>query len=406
MRGVSRGTFHDLRHPNTTIINAKLMANERPTNVARPTGRLSDPSCRYLAALYDPKSCAEPPSVPKSTQLSQKVKTFVRGSLNTGTTGYGVLELQPSIMCVNDTSAGLTTTATSVMTPSTGFTSATNTVNLPLSNSPFASGAFGTSATSLAWKLVGCAIYFKYAGTELNRGGDAIMLEQPAHASLGATSYNTSLSFDYAKRVPIINDWQHLCYTPQDVVGTAATTGIVETDFCTVFPQNVGAFYLAVAFNTAGAPQPIDYEIYAWFEVVGQSARGATMSYADPIGFAAVIGAAEAFQQLDSVIGADGFIHAVEDQLDNMSGVGRNATHKQNWAGLAAFLPQLKEVATRALSGMANGALKEFGYKKAKPKVPMAKLPPPPPPRRQVPQAPPPPLKTQLMRAAANLKKR
>jgi len=349
-----------------------------------------------MAALYDTKNCAEPPSVPSRCQLSQKVKTFNRGSFSTGTTGYGFIQVVPPVMIVNDSAAVNFTTATSVGTASTAGGSFTNTSNGGNGNSPFATASYGTTVSTLAWKLVGCTLYLKYSGTELNRGGDLVLVEEPNHKSLNTLSYNTSMNFDFAKRVPMGNDWVHISFTPNAL--SSSTILNDDTDFNTYNPTTFSN-YLGAYVNTAGAPQPLDYEVYCWFEVVGSIARGATSSYEDPIGFSAVVGAAEQFQQLDSILGMDGFVHAVENQLDNMSGVATNATHKQNWAGLAAFLPQLADIATRALSGAATGALKEFGYKKDKSEKKPRVLPPPPPP-------PPPKLRAALQAQAAKLKKR
>ncbi len=360
-----------------------MSTSETLSRPNRVTARLADPACRYMAALYDTKNCAEAPSVPVNCQLSLKVKTFVRGSFSSGTTGFGYIVVQPSDMVVNDSPPVGFTTSSSVMTSATTGGAATGTSNSGNCNSLYASSSFGSSTGNLSWKLVACTLYLKYAGTELNRGGDMILVEEPNHRSLLGYSYNTVMSLEYAKRVPMSGDrWVSVSYTPNDVSNASAPAAPGnETVFLSVNPTTVGTVYLGAYVNTAGAAQPIDYECYCWFEAVGATARGATSSYEDPIGFAAISGATEQFQQLDSVLGMDGFVHAVENQLDNMSGVGQNATHKQNWMGLAAFLPQLKEIATRALSGAANGALKEFGYtKKDKKKKLVAPLPPPPPP--------------------------
>jgi len=138
-----------------------------------------------------------------------------------------------------------------------------------------------------------------------------------------------------------------------------------------------------VIVNTAGASQPLDYEVYAWFEVVGTTARGATISFDDPIGYSAVSGATNQFQQLDSVLGPDGLVRAVETQLNNMSGVALQTTHQQNWVGLTSFLPQIASVAQKALGGALNGALGSFGYAKQPQARQAPPRPPPPPPARK-----------------------
>nr|UHS71795.1 MAG: hypothetical protein [Permutotetraviridae sp.] len=381
---------------------------ETITKSKRLTARLSDVSCRYMAALYDPRTMSEEASVPNDTSLSQKVKVSSRGSFSTGTTGYGYIAVQPTCMLTNNAAPGTATTATSAGgAPSLG-NAYTNTASVGVANSPWAQATYGSGPGKLTWKLVSCALYVKYAGTELNKGGDIILIEEPTNKSLLVYSYNTAMNYDFAKRVPVTGDWVHVSFTPGGAPN--GTVAPVTTSYSNGDPTAVGSLTLGAFVNSAGAAQPYDYEIFACFEVLGDTVRSATSSYADPIGFSAISAAADQYMQLDSVLGIDGFLHGVENQLDNMSGVGKNAQHVQNWAGLAAFLPQIADIATRALSGAATGALKEFGYKKAKPKEGkpskklIAPLPPPPPPPRV--KAPIPPLSKALLLQRAALKKR
>lgn len=321
---------------------------EKMTQPNRAVARLSDPALRWTSALYDPRTCAEEPAVPHGTALSQKVKVFSRGSFNTGTTGYGFVAVSPFTACGSNTNPITTSTSSSVMTASSTLGSVATVANAN-TNSPYASGNIGTGASTLQYKLVGAALYVKYAGTELNRGGDMILFEENNHNTAFSYSYTSMLGQDFAKRVPVSGDkWEWVCYTP-------------NSDTECEFGSNVNSGFwinpfLAIAVNSAGASQPFDFEYFAWYEFTGQLARGATSGYSDTIGYNAVVGAANQFQQLDSVLGIDGLLHNVNNQMDNFSGVARNATHQQNFAGLAAFLPQLLTVAKRA-----GGALaKEF----------------------------------------------
>jgi len=153
-----------------------------------------------------------------------------------------------------------------------------------------------------------------------------------------------------------------------------------------------------------------------WSEFSGPIARSPTLSFNDPIGFAAVAGAAQQFQQLDSVLGAEGFVKAVEAQLNNQS-LPRTEPPHANWAGLLSFLPQLAELAGPVLKGAFGGAMKSMGYKDMNKKAPPVQRAPPPPPRREslrkVPTPPPPPpprraapLQSQLQAGRKNLKRR
>lgn len=318
------------------------------TRPSRQVARVSDPSLRYMSALYDPRTCAEEPSVPHSTALSQKVKCFSRGSFNTGSTGYGFVAVAPFIAAVSDLSPITTSVTSSSMTASTLLSSVAAVANAN-TNSPYTSSSIGTGSGKLQYRLVGGALYVKYAGTELNRGGDMILFEESNHTSVFNYTYNTALGQDYAKRVPVSGDvWQWVSFTPNNLSECEYSAITGSAPYLTPI--------LAVIVNSAGATQPFDYEFFGWYEFTGQAARGATASYDDVIGFSAVTGAANQFQQLDSVLGIDGFLHSVNNQMDNFSGVSRSATHQQNFAGLAAFLPQILSVAKRA-----GGALaKEF----------------------------------------------
>jgi len=339
------------------MLSTSSSTSEVATAPAKVAARLSDAACRWMAGLYDPRATAEEVSVPHGIQLSQKVKTFIRGSFSTGTTGYGFISVSPQAMLTSDQAPATWTTANSVGTGAdaqSNFTlQAGNTV---FANSTFQAASYGLSSTNLlTWKLAGCALYVKYAGTELNRGGDMVLTEQPGHATLSGSSYTGILGFDFSKRVSVTNEWQHINWTPNS---DAECEWSPASPIVASFPR-----CLTIMAASAGSPQPFDFEIYCCFEVVGQLARSATLSFEDPIGYSAILGASNQYQQLDSVLGADGFVHAVEDQLANMSGVGRNATHRQNWAALAAFLPALASIATSALSGAARGAIKGMGVK-------------------------------------------
>lgn len=318
----------------------------------RAVAKLSDPSLRWVAALYDPRTCAEEPAVPHSTNLSQKIKVFSRGSFQTGTTGYGFIAAAPFLAVANNSSPITATSAASIVTASSTL-GTTATVTNSNTNSPHAIAAFGATTGLLNYKLVGAALYVKYAGTELNRGGDMVLVEEPNHNTLFTYSYNTALGLDYAKRVSVSNDWAHVCYTPNSDAECEFNINLAAAPYISPF--------LGMMVNSAGVVgAPFDFEFYGWYELVGSPARGATIGFADPIGYYGVSGAANQFQQLDSTLGIDGFLHAISTQLDNMSGVGRNATHKQNFAGLAAFLPSLAGIATKALTRAGGALMREF----------------------------------------------
>lgn len=316
--------------------------HERTTKVAP----LADCSLRYIAALYDPRSCYEDPAVPYRPLLSQKVKCFARGSFTTGTTGFGFIQMRPTMF--SDISVGTAcSTSTSVQTAATTITAVTNTTTLANPNSPFASAIIGQTAATNVWRPVGAALYIRYDGTELNRGGDMVLLETPNHCSTENVSYNVALSYDGTKRVDISGrDWVHVNWTPN----AFGNTNVGVTDECSWLTSTgliSATCPIAVFVNSAGASQPFIYEFYMWGELAGPAARSPTLSWADPIGFAAITGACTQFDQLDSVLGIEGLLKAVEAQLDNQS-LPRTEHPHANFVGLLSFLPQIAALAKTA----------------------------------------------------------
>lgn len=284
--------------------------------------------------------------MPVNAALSQKTRIFSRGSFSTGTSGFGFIQMKPSAFSdiVNGNSVS---TATTAMNSSTTISGATNTTSVAAPNSPFSSGQVGTGATSMSYRIVGAAIYVKYAGTALNKGGDMVLLEQPAHADTNILSYSTALGFDGAKRVAVKDEWQHLCWVPvtsSDVDFSTSVAGL------SINP-------LAIFVNSAGTPQPFDYEIYTWVEFCGSLARAPSLSWNDPIGYQAVFGASQSFQQLDSELGLPGFVQAVEAQLNNQS-LPRTEPPHANFVGLLSFLPQLASLAGPYIKAAVGGAVK------------------------------------------------
>jgi len=306
---------------------------------------LSDATLRYVAALYDPRGCFEAPWIPSQTALSQKTRFFARGSFSTGTTGIGYI----GALVAGDYQTGslIFSTPTTVMTPSTNAASATNNSSA-VTNSPYDLSIFGTGAQQLSWRPVGAALYVRYAGTELNRGGDMLLMEEPNHSDGMAYSYNTALSIDGVKRIPIDGDWHHVCVTPNTVGDTNWSTS----------SNYYGGRPLMVFINSAaGNAQPYEFEFYVWGEFLGTPARAVSASYNDVVGFDCVQGAANMYMQLDSELGLDGFVKAIHAQQAQTSGCRVVGAPAGNWAGLLSFLPAIANLVGPPLVAAARGAL-------------------------------------------------
>lgn len=333
--------------------------------------RLGDCALRYMASLYDPRSVHEESWVPENSMLSQKAVVFTRGSFSTGTTGFGGITTTPQPW--NDVASTSATSATSVGGAATILASFTN-QSSSAPNGQFASTQCGLNTAGsglVTWRVVSQAIYVKYAGTELNRGGDMILFEEPSHGDSYQYSYNTALALDGAKRVPVTNEWQHVSWAPVPINGGASSSTTSETAFSGL-PSVPGRRNLAVFVNSAGNPQPFDFEVYSHVEYVGAPARSSSISFNDPIGYSAIVGAAMMFQQLDSVLGIEGFVRAVEAQLNNQS-LPRTEPPHANFVGLLPFLPKLAEMVGPVLKGALKGGLMAALPKDARQAVKKAK---------------------------------
>lgn len=318
---------------------------------------LSDPTLRWIAALYDPRQCYEDVAIPLQAIYSEKNKVFARGQFFTGTTGVGFVSA--AAVGSNDGLCARFTTATSVGTTATAANAFTN-LSSGLTNSRYAQAAYGTTPTTCQGRLVAMSLYVRYAGTELNKGGDIVLLEEPNHQDIGAYSYNTALAQDGAKRLKVGNDWVHVNFSPNNYSELAyvANSGqFIQAGGAGI----LGCFVLAAAGNA----QPFDYEIFLHFETSGSICRAASASFNDEIGANVVMGACTMFQQLDSTLGLDGFLAAIHAQGRNLSGVSKKPANG-NWAGLLPYLPMIANLLP--LAGKAVQTVSDAISGRAKPK--------------------------------------
>jgi len=173
--------------------------------------------------------------------------------------------------------------------------SATAGVNAVSPNSDYVSTSFGVA---LQCRLVSMGLRVRYSGTELNRGGRVILLEDPEHASLSGTNLATLLANEKAKEHRVGENWITLC--------TTGPTMPQEYDYqpTATFPltNSTPLHYLAAYIRSAAVQQVFDVEFFWNWEIIGNNARGKTMSEADDAGVGVVLGAIKSVNdnQLDS----------------------------------------------------------------------------------------------------------
>jgi hypothetical protein len=263
---------------------------------------------KYARSLADPFSGPPDACMPVTPAvLSRKMRTFIRTQLVTSSTsGDGFVSMQP--FAAND---GLTT-AGNVGTAAAYVSAATYVggggAGIPALNPATAgvvginhNGDYATSAFSnvgVQCRLVSMGMRLRYAGTELNRGGRVVFLEDPEHGSLGGQALANLLSYEKAKEHRVAEDWLTLCATGPTIPA--------EYDYVNspTFPLGAGnpAHYLVAYIRSAAVQQSFDVEFFWNWEFTGQNVRGKTQSEADDTGVGVVLGALKSVNdnQLDS----------------------------------------------------------------------------------------------------------
>lgn len=239
--------------------------------------------------------------------LSRKVRTFIRTQLTTSSTsGDGFATMQPFAANDGATTAGNIGTAAAYTSSSTyvggggagipALNPATAGVVGNNHNGDYASAAF-TSGTLQA-RLVSMGLRVRYAGTELNRGGRVVLLEDPEHGTTSAYSLGTLLSYEKAKEHKVGSDWITLCDSGPVMPEEYDYKGTSTVPLGTSAPLH----YLAAYIHSAAVNTPFDVEFYWNWEYIGTAARGKSMSEADDAGVGVVLGAIKSVNdnQLDS----------------------------------------------------------------------------------------------------------
>lgn len=166
---------------------------------------------------------------------------------------------------------------------------------IPLNHNGDYTGAnFGTSGVQA--RLVSMGFRIRYAGTELNRGGRIVLLEDPEHSNRANTTLAQLLSYEKAKEHKVSNDWIVLCQT--------GPTLPAEYDYLpyNYTPTNAVDHYMVAYLRSAALNQVFDVEFFWNWEFTGQLVRGKTPSEADEQGVGVVLGAIKSMNdnQLDS----------------------------------------------------------------------------------------------------------
>lgn len=265
-----------------------------PARIGTDTGdvglTMSDAGKAYLAAITNP-SMAPACGMPVTGFPTEKNKCWARGRMATGTNGTGFILGVPSNIAVNDANCAYVTGATFVGTfldtSGTGITAVK-------SNSPYSSASYG--AALLKSRFVAGEIRIRYIGTELNRGGDAVVYCDTNHNSLvGATAGTEAKLLSYAASGRSFIDMHEWISCKYNGVVDPTEENFVVDPSSSVLTKNASAC-MAIWINSAVPAQPFDYEVWGHFEVVGSLGAAMTTTTPDPIAHTAVNSAAQSAQ--------------------------------------------------------------------------------------------------------------
>jgi hypothetical protein len=263
---------------------ANRASRSQPQKQGKTYVRIAPATAQWINTLGNPFGNQLSSGVPDfPATLTRKFKCFVKGTADTGTTGFGFVVAEflnaaaSDVVCVRNS---LSTYAGTTVDYTTGAT-----VSNSLSNSDYVAADFGNTPTTLQYRIVGAGLKVRYTGTELNKGGQLIAFADPRHRSVFQRSISSIDGNDTSRRFAMNREWTTVLYRHVDTDDLDFTATLP-----TVTPANTDStFYTVVCFQApAGVSLSFEWEMHAHFEVVGRNIRGATPSYADPTGFAAV----------------------------------------------------------------------------------------------------------------------
>lgn len=258
---------------------------------ARKRVDLSECTRKYAELLANPFNVAEvpewclplPPSMP-----NQRLSTFVKATLTTGTGGYGFVAFNPDAMIFNDISEpnrpvwmnDSSWSGSTVIAP--GGSPSTNNSHGYLSNSPYSVTDIGTGDDMVQYRLVAAGLRVKYFGTELARGGLVVGYQNKSGITLAGTDISGLMTRDGVDAcTPQDDKWYEITYAPP-----AWDTGSAHGYS---FGSSSEWSMVIMVERPDTANIKFFVEAYAHFECIGGRARGKIPPTEDTVGANAVI---------------------------------------------------------------------------------------------------------------------
>jgi hypothetical protein len=291
-------------------------ARKSPTQVSV---KLPDCTTSYLRALSDPFRLSELACIPDSHVVpSKKGKFILRGTGSTGdnTFGYAIMnpfhvanDLMESIEAGQNLGFGclaVTNGSANVGNISTfaGLTTSNGVTAYPLLKSPYALAAFDQSpngtnnATTVGAqaRVVGAGLRLRFTGTNLNKGGTAILVRREDGESIYGFSYDQLASRDNTIAKPLGDGWHEITYLPvQPHDYDYCRNGALGAEPINGDPLSVHATAIVdtrhatgILVRSAAPSQPFDWEYVVHVEFLGKLIDSVTKSHSDITGMSHV----------------------------------------------------------------------------------------------------------------------
>lgn len=239
-----------------------------PTKAPQPRANTEHPCVvDYAYSLVNPFD--SPPScVPISPALpSLRQKFWTKGTLSTSSSnGIGGITFAPRP--VNNGIGTHSIVATeaaynALVLPASG---AAGTVD-QYCNSPYPSSNFGIAA-GLEWRVVSAGLRVRYIGSELNRQGRVLLLEEPGHLGLANYTVTDMLGLDRSRSEVVNRSWHTVTWQP-----------VKGTEFNYQTDAGIQNHCLGIMI-IGGLDHNYEYEAVVNVELIGQLARGKQNSFA------------------------------------------------------------------------------------------------------------------------------
>jgi hypothetical protein len=236
-----------------------------------------------MKALVNPFEVGEGlPCIPDAIALpSLKYSALARGSFDIGTQGVGFVTVSPFCPANDTASVKHTTNLYTGTTFNIGPPNPTG-VNDAFHDAPYTTSQLNASVfAGREYRVVGCGLKANYIGSEFQRAGMEVLHRQPSNQGIINGSTATSL-FKYrtTQAATMARSTHDVFYRP-DTPQQLGYAPWKPTDV--LFPMTI--------FISGGTPgQSLYWEAVWYFELIGDLGQP-SVSHADPVGLAAVLGA-------------------------------------------------------------------------------------------------------------------